>query len=110
MFILSLTPAKTKLLHRTFLRGDEINHLGTGTQLIRRVIDLGLYEDGVPFPVCHRPRIVSWGSSVEILFINLASRREVTPEVCNFLKTTQPANSSISVVCIPPCNVRSHPW
>ena len=47
MFILSLTPAKTKLLHRTFLRGDEINHLGTGTQLIRRVIDLGLYEDGV---------------------------------------------------------------
>ena len=49
MFILSLTPAKTKLLHRTFLRGDEINHLGTGTQLIRRVIDLGLYEDGVPF-------------------------------------------------------------
>ena len=53
MFILSLTPAKTKLLHRTFLRGDEINHLGTGTQLIRRVIDLGLYEDGVPFPVCH---------------------------------------------------------
>ena len=53
MFILSLTPAKTKLLPRTFLRGDEINHLGTGTQLIRRVIDLGLYEDGVPFPVCH---------------------------------------------------------
>ena len=53
MFILSLTPAKTKLLHRTFLRGDEINHLGKGTQLIRRVIDLGLYEDGVPFPVCH---------------------------------------------------------
>ena len=47
MFILSLTPTKTKLLHRTFLRGDEINHLGTGTQLIRRVIDLGLYEDGV---------------------------------------------------------------
>ena len=31
-----------------------------------------------------RPRIVSWGSSVEILFINLASRREATAEVCNF--------------------------
>ena len=53
MFILSLTPTKTKLLHRTFLRGDEINHLARVHNSFARVIDLGLYEDGVPFPVCH---------------------------------------------------------
>ena len=56
-----------------------------------------------------RPRTIKRGSRVEMLFKKRASRREVTPDVYNFLNTTQPASSSISVVWIPPCNVFNQP-